>query len=294
MKKNLSKKHILFPIIALLFLFALKASADFGFEPLATVPTIPTGSDINLGIYMKGLFITIVGLAIVFAVVMVVMGGVQYVIGGLTSEKAAGKKKIQSAVLGLLLILSSWVILNTINPGLLSAGLNIEQIAIDENDQDDSPPTDDPNNPKPPEIPDDGLNPKHDGATNLARLNEAGVEVRGGASSVNGMREKTVDYIIALQNGCDCGVFITPRGGTNGCHAGTPGCKGYKPSTYSHYGGYKADLQASNLGKLNTYVKSISTFERYRGGDHAEIWRDNTNAKVTYNWEGWWDIAVPL
>jgi hypothetical protein len=56
--------------------------------------------------------------------VMIVMGGIQYMTSDLISSKEAGKEQITHAILGLLLALGAFIILNTINPKLLSACLD--------------------------------------------------------------------------------------------------------------------------------------------------------------------------
>jgi hypothetical protein len=54
---------------------------------------------------------------------MIVMGGIQYMTSELVSGKAAGKETIMQAILGLLLALGAYAILNTLNPDLLDIGL---------------------------------------------------------------------------------------------------------------------------------------------------------------------------
>jgi hypothetical protein len=122
------KKIFLTEVLFLAFL-ATTASADFGFTPLAPIPTLSQGTAINLAVYMKALFTALVGLAIVFSVFQLVIGGVQYITADVISSKESGRKRITSALVGLLLILSSWIILNTVNPTLLNAGITIHPIA---------------------------------------------------------------------------------------------------------------------------------------------------------------------
>ncbi|GEM_PF-1962228 len=104
------------------------------YQLLAPIPTVEKTSGSLLVSYMKGLFTAAVGLAIVLAVVMIVIGGIEYVAAALPSEKEGGKKRIQGAIGGLLLILASWVILNTLNPKLLNVGLNLEKVGVIEGD----------------------------------------------------------------------------------------------------------------------------------------------------------------
>ena len=61
------------------------------------------------------------GLAIAaaLAVIMIVWGGVEYMLSESFTKKDDGKKRIQDAIWGLLLALVSWLILYTINPEIL-------------------------------------------------------------------------------------------------------------------------------------------------------------------------------
>lgn len=76
------------------------------------------------GNYLNIMIKLIIGIAGVLAMVMIVMGGIEYMTSDLISSKEAGKEQITHAVLGLLLALGAYMILNTINPALLSACLD--------------------------------------------------------------------------------------------------------------------------------------------------------------------------
>ncbi len=69
--------------------------------------------------YIKYAFNLLVALAAVAAVFMIVLGGFQYMTSSIPGVKTDGKKKIQNALLGLLLVLCSYIILRTINPRLV-------------------------------------------------------------------------------------------------------------------------------------------------------------------------------
>lgn len=72
-----------------------------------------------LGRYLNIMIKIVIGLAAVMAVVMIVVGGMEYMTSELISSKEAGKQRITEAVLGLLLALGAYAILYTINPNLL-------------------------------------------------------------------------------------------------------------------------------------------------------------------------------
>lgn len=77
--------------------------------------TLPIGDYINL-IYTYAL-----GIAAIIAVVMIMIGGAQYVIGsrGNSEEVNAAKDRIRNAVTGLVLLLFAYLVLNTVNPALI-------------------------------------------------------------------------------------------------------------------------------------------------------------------------------
>lgn len=74
----------------------------------------------DLGEYIKLIYSYLVGIAGVIAAVLIVKGGFEYIIAGGASERvSAAKKSIGSAVFGLLLVLASYTLFNTVNPDLV-------------------------------------------------------------------------------------------------------------------------------------------------------------------------------
>ena len=83
-------------------------------------PTQPN----NLSAYLNLMIKIFIGLCAVLSVVMIVMGGVEYMTSELISSKEAGKEKIRNAILGLVLALGAYALLFTINPDLLKSNLD--------------------------------------------------------------------------------------------------------------------------------------------------------------------------
>lgn len=83
-----------------------------------------------LGSYLSMMLKLVIGLAAVLAVLMIAIGGVQYMSSELISGKEAAKGQMTNAVLGLMLALSSWVLLNTINPDLLNSEPNMPDVKV--------------------------------------------------------------------------------------------------------------------------------------------------------------------
>lgn len=110
-----------------------KINTDTTYTPLAPLPGLPgtpfdtLPSDTNpcpFGNYLNIIIKLIIGMSAVLAMVMITMGGVEYMSSELVSGKEAGKETIRNAIFGLLIALSAYLILNTINPQLLSACLD--------------------------------------------------------------------------------------------------------------------------------------------------------------------------
>jgi cell wall-associated NlpC family hydrolase len=86
--------------------------------------------DSALGKYLNLLIQLVIGISGVLAVVMIVMGGIEYMGSELISSKEAGKDKIQNALFGLLIALGAWALLNTINGDLLNSDVKIDQATV--------------------------------------------------------------------------------------------------------------------------------------------------------------------
>ncbi len=94
------------------------------YHPLAPIPGIQyaTGKygSVELGPYLASMFKLGIGLCSVFAVLMIMIGGLEYVLTEKAGSKEDAKTRISGAIVGLLLALSSYIILYTINPCLIS------------------------------------------------------------------------------------------------------------------------------------------------------------------------------
>jgi len=104
------------------------ATTNTIYDPLAKLPglesPIDTAGECPFGRYLNIMIKLILGIAAVLAMVMIVMGGIEYMTSELISGKEAGKETVTHAILGLLIALGAYLILNTINPQLLSVCLD--------------------------------------------------------------------------------------------------------------------------------------------------------------------------
>lgn len=101
-----------------------------GYELLAPIPgsgipaVAPLGQG-GLAKYLQSLFNLGLGIIIALAVVMIVIGGAQYLSTDAVSGKEGGKDKLWHAVQGLIIALGAFLILNTINPDILKLNLDL-------------------------------------------------------------------------------------------------------------------------------------------------------------------------
>ena len=102
------------------------------YKVLAPLPgTTKSGDTTDLETYLPGLFNLLIGLGVVFAVIMTVIGGFQYISSDALQGKSDGRKRIQNALLGLVFVAGAWLILYTIDPKLVSElNLNIDTINL--------------------------------------------------------------------------------------------------------------------------------------------------------------------
>ena len=99
-----------------------------GGAPLDTLDVSETGA---LGKYLNIIIKLVIGLAAVLAMVMIVIGGVEYITSELPGGKSGGIERITNAVFGLLIALGAYVLLFTINPNLLKTDFEIAQAKVE-------------------------------------------------------------------------------------------------------------------------------------------------------------------
>ena len=116
-------KIILLSVLGLLVAFSSIALAADPIKLFVTIGEIDEAGG-NPGAYLNQFYTWSIGLAAALAMVMIVIGGVQYTLAaGSIGSKDAAKKRITSAIFGLLILLSITLILTAINPNLLNLEL---------------------------------------------------------------------------------------------------------------------------------------------------------------------------
>ncbi|MEK7588525.1 MAG: hypothetical protein AAB438_01770 [Patescibacteria group bacterium] len=88
------------------------------------------GEGCALSKYFNVMIKILIGLSAVFAMIMIIIGGIEYMTTDAMSKKEEGKERALNAVFGLILALASYAILNTINPKLLDLCPDIPSVAI--------------------------------------------------------------------------------------------------------------------------------------------------------------------
>ena len=91
-----------------------------------TPPGIERGETPEFGAYLQWLLRFLLGAVGILAVLMIIVGGAQYVLAGASGKPEDikdAKTRIMMAIGGLVLALSSWLILSVINPDLLKLKL---------------------------------------------------------------------------------------------------------------------------------------------------------------------------
>ncbi len=134
MIKNILKIKMVIIMIAGLVL--LSPVSVFAYTLLEPLPGL--GKEVKgLADYLGWLFPFALTVAAILAVIMIVIGGLELAGGGNEGLKTSGKKKIEGAIYGLLLAVSAFLILHTINPDLVNMSLSIGSATLKENAQTD-------------------------------------------------------------------------------------------------------------------------------------------------------------
>ncbi len=132
-------------IFSLILSLILLASLAAGAIPARAVDCKPTANGVcllqpdiiqqgqnfeeaSLGHYFSLLFNTLIGLAGGISVLIIVVSGLQYIISEVPGVKTGAKGRITEALVGLVLALSAYLILYTINPDLVNLNLELKQL----------------------------------------------------------------------------------------------------------------------------------------------------------------------
>ncbi len=270
--KKLSLLFLIPILVISFFSFTIETYALEDYTLLAPIEGLSKGDGTtDLTTYIKGAFNLAIIIGSMLAFVMITYGGIIYATTDALAGKETGRGYITDAIVGLLLVLSSWVILYTINPNMVSFDLSLIR----------------------PETPTIGTVTPGVKMTAAeiaesdrvkAELGAGGVyPYRGpcesgqttGCVNLNGLPQNAIDGLLDLNQACNgCGYTIT--GGTEGGHK-THG-KGAPIVDLRRDNGSLNDLitrQPDRIirGTYTTYVKTINgqTFSFMDEGDHWHV-----------------------
>jgi type IV secretory pathway VirB2 component (pilin) len=214
----------------------------------------PAGEN-ALGTYLNIMLKIFIGICAVLAVIMIVVGGLEYMTSELLESKAEGKERIKGAIFGLVLALGAYTLLYTINPALLDTDLaslknqEVEGVSIDE-----EPQTPDPITKKYPNGVTDGID--WDDSVGTIVSMPSGVTVNKGECTKVGQQNCTstrgliLTYIQTIKNNClNCTLLVVNAGTEFWLHGGKNGFTSHGPNSPT------VDLRLPD-NALTNYIKS--------------------------------------
>ena len=74
----------------------------------------------TINVYLNAVYKYASGAAIIFAIVLIMIGGIQYMVGSSAGNTGAGKERMINAAIGLILVFSTYTILTFVNPEITS------------------------------------------------------------------------------------------------------------------------------------------------------------------------------
>jgi hypothetical protein len=222
------------------------------------------------GNYLNIIIKIIIGFAAVLAMVMIVAGGIEYMTSEVISGKEAGKETITHAILGLLLALGAFLILNTINPQLLNACLNNlpkAEIVINE-----APPTGADFNPTTGPIPTGAVRSCTEGITKINTSGGSFVVCNRIANSVQSLINKawTEGYKISGWGwrSYDTQIALRTKNGCPDIYHTPPNCKipTAIPGTSLHESGLALDFTCDSVAIQTKDNKCFLWLQKNVGG----------------------------
>lgn len=250
------KKYFLFFILIYFIILFLPLAASAIEYPFGTLGANPTPCE-----YMKTVFVWGLGIVGAVAVASIAYGGFRYMVGNVQP----GKEIIYSALLGLLLLMASWLILYTINPDLATMNCNLPSTGTTSSSG--TPSTGTPSTGTP-----SGTLTEQAARDKLAS-DGIGVKVDCpiGQSTdcvdLQGVKPQTLSEVesLASQVGKE-NVFVT-AGTEGGCGTSST----HKAGTRSHCTGDKVDLRVNPT--LDNYIQNNYTYVGTRKNDGAKQYR---------------------
>lgn len=118
--------------LVLIFGVGILVAHAQSYTPLAPLPgTVDTAGNTDITTYLAGALKLIIALGGALAIFMAILAGTKYVAAGISPDaKSNAKSDMTNAFIGLALILSSYLILNSINPNLVALNFSLTPINV--------------------------------------------------------------------------------------------------------------------------------------------------------------------
>lgn len=276
-------------------------------EPSVLSAGQTTDGKVDFATYIKSGFKTFLAVVVIIAIVMLTASGLQYITAGSGGGKGEAKNRALAAILGLLIALSAYLILRTINPDLVDLTLDVNNQTSD-GGRDISAPTNPPNTGSGrggvSEVGggnyDQNLGALLNEQEARDKFKEAGIPINknpcpegvdyqavaGGCTNLNGIPDSAVDGAINMRDDCSEYLSGIGRGGT--CYmminGGTEG-------GHSAHGVGKSVLDIDDTPELHSYivnegekVGSSSRGDYYKlGNDQVLIEENPPHFHVSFN-----------
>jgi hypothetical protein len=110
--------------------------ANLGYTPLEPIPglTVGTGGyQLNFPQMLGNIYKIVIIIGALFSVLMLTISGIRYMLSDVVTSKEMAIKRIKACLYGLVLIAASYLILNTINPQLVTFTLQPGNVTINGN-----------------------------------------------------------------------------------------------------------------------------------------------------------------
>jgi hypothetical protein len=276
-------------VLSFSFWTAVSAQTD-NYTLLAPIPgtTIEqncTGTEChtNFETYLPGVLKWSIGIAAIMAFFVITFGGITLMTTDSVFGHENGKKMIENALWGLLLVIGAYTILYTINPKILSFDLNINRIEV----KADAPSATSGNPNTNAVVPSDVWQSRNDSAR-LLLLNKYHVTVnhsnacpqqftprviQTGCTTVYGLLPQVINGLEAIQQNCNCTVTIT--GGTEYHGEVPPG----KPGTH---GPNNPVVDLANNAGIRDYIRKHANGELVPDVPTNNLRRETSIATFTY------------
>ncbi len=121
----------LFVVYCLLLITPVQAAEPAPYQMLAELPLVvekAAGLDINT--YIPNMVKLVIGIAGALAILRIIFGGIQYMTSDAFDKKSSAKETINNALLGLLLAMSAYIILRTVNPKLVEFDFSVAGLKV--------------------------------------------------------------------------------------------------------------------------------------------------------------------